>query len=149
MVIFHKSLSSLLEKHEKCSKHLWNSRFVFHIQRKKISTGGLFYAVLSGHKNDNPLLNGGRTGKFLRPNSAMLRGLAANVDFFEKMVIFHEFWRFFWRSSRKCSKRLWNSRFGPQILRKKIFTGRLVYAVLSGRAKANPHLKWGANGRFF
>ena len=58
---------------------------------QKIFRRGLVYAALRGHKNANPLLNGGQTGKCLRQNSAMLRGLASNVDFFEKMVIFHEF----------------------------------------------------------
>ena len=62
---------------------------------QKIFTRRLVYAVLSGRKNSNPLLNRGRANNFFKSQSAMLRGLASNVDFFEKMVIFHEFWRFF------------------------------------------------------
>ena len=92
----------------------------------KIFTRGLVYAVLRGHKNDYPLLNGGQTGKLLRPNSAMLRRLAANVDFFEKMVIFHEFWRFFFLTKltemlkTPLKQPIWVPNFAQ-----KIFTGRI------------------------
>ena len=68
----------------------------------KIFTRRLVYVVLRGHKNANPLLNGGETGKCHRPNSAMLRGLAANVDFFEKMVIFHKILTFFLKNKKNA-----------------------------------------------
>ena len=102
MVISHKSLAFFfLEKREKCLKHLWNSRSGFQILRKKIFTGGLVSAVLSGRKNANPLLNGGRTHKFLRPKSAMLRRYGRKYRFFLKDGHFSQNFEVFFGRTRK------------------------------------------------